>query len=77
METELIKNIVAEVMKLDPNEVTDSTTFVEDLGADSLDICRIIMNVEEKFCVILPKDSIYTVSTVGDIIAKIKKIKKA
>ena len=77
METEIIKNIVAEVMKLDPNEVSDSTTFVEDLGADSLDICRIIMNVEEKFCVILPKDSIYAVSTVGDIIAKIKKIKKA
>ena len=77
METEIIKNIVAEVMKLDPNEVTLGTTFVEDLGADSLDICRIIMNVEEKFSVILPKDSIYTVSTVGDIIEKIKKIKKA
>ena len=77
METEIIKNIVAEVMKLDPNEVEDTTTFVEDLGADSLDICRIIMNFEEKFCVILPKDSIYAVSTVGDIIEKIKKIKKA
>ena len=77
MELDLLKKIVSEVMKVDPNEVEDTTTFVEDLGADSLDICRIIMNVEEKFCVILPKDSIYAVSTVGDIIEKIKKIKKA
>lgn len=72
MEIEVIKQIVADVMKVDIREIGDDTTFVNDLGADSLDIFRMIMNVEEKFSIILPKDSITRINTVGDVIEIIK-----
>lgn len=72
MEIEVIKQIVADVMKVDVREIGDDTTFVNDLGADSLDIFRMIMNVEEKFSIILPKDSITRINTVGDVIEIIK-----
>lgn len=72
MEIEVIKQIVADVMKVDIREIGDDTTFVNDLGADSLDIFRMIMNVEEKFSIILPKDSITRINSVGDVIEIIK-----
>lgn len=72
MEIEVIKQIVADVMKVDIREISDSTTFVNDLGADSLDIFRIIMNIEEKFSLILPKDTISRINSVGDVIEIIK-----
>lgn len=72
MEIEVIKQIVADVMKVDIREIGDDTTFVNDLGADSLDILRMIMNVEEKFSIILSKDSITRINTVGDVIEIIK-----
>ena len=47
MEFEKLQNIIAEVLNIDPDEITMETTFVEDLGADSLDIFQIIMGIEE------------------------------
>lgn len=76
METELLKQIVAEVMKVDPKELKPETTFIEDLGADSLDVMRIVMNMEEKFNINLERDIIYNMLTIGDAMKIIKKAKK-
>ena len=47
MELEKIKAIIAEVLNIDADSITEDTTFVDDLGADSLDIFQIIMGIEE------------------------------
>ena len=49
MEFEKLKKIIAEVLNVDVDEITMDTTFVDDLGADSLDIFQIIMGLEEEF----------------------------
>ena len=47
MEFEKLQEIIAEVLNVDPEEITMDTTFVDDLGADSLDVFQIIMGIEE------------------------------
>ena len=54
MELEKLQKIIAEVLNVDAQEVTMDTTFVEDLGADSLDIFQIIMGIEEEFDIEMP-----------------------
>lgn len=49
MEFEKLKKIIAEVLNVDPDEITMETTFQDDLGADSLDVYQIIMGIEEEF----------------------------
>ena len=49
MELEKIKAIIAEVLNIDADSITEDTTFVDDLGADSLDIFQIIMGIEEEY----------------------------
>ena len=49
MEFEKLQQIIAEVLNIDPEEITMNTTFVDDLGADSLDVFQIIMGIEEEF----------------------------
>ena len=48
MELEKLQKIIAEVLNVDTEEVTPDTTFVDDLGADSLDIFQIVMGIEEE-----------------------------
>lgn len=50
------------------------TTFVEDLGADSLDIFQIIMGIEEEFDIEMPNEDVEHIVTVGDAVEEIKKI---
>ena len=47
MEFEKLQEIIAEVLNVDPEEITMDTTFVDDLGADSLDVFQIIMGIDE------------------------------
>ena len=49
MEFEKVRAIIADVLNLDENEITEESAFVDDLGADSLDIFQIIMGIEEEF----------------------------
>lgn len=49
MELEKLQEVIANVLSVDPNEITLETTFLEDLGADSLDVYQIIMGIEEVF----------------------------
>ena len=49
MELDKLKKIIADVLNVDENEITPATKFVDDLGADSLDVFQIIMGIEEEF----------------------------
>lgn len=73
MEFEKIQEIIADVMNIeDKNSITMDTTFVDDLGADSLDIFQIIMGIEETFDIEIDNDSAETITTVGDAVEQIK-----
>ena len=72
MELEKLQKIIAEVLNVDSHEVTMETTFVEDLGADSLDIFQIIMALEEEFDMEISNEDAEGISTVGDVVEFIK-----
>ena len=68
-----MKEISAEVLNVDTAEIKPETTFVDDLGADSLDVFQIIMGVEEKLNIEVDTDAAEKLSTVGDAVELIKK----
>ena len=72
MEFEKLKNIIAEVLNVDADEITMDTTFVDDLGADSLDVFQIIMGIEEEFDIESPSEEAEKIVTVGDAVEQIK-----
>ena len=72
MEFEKLKNIIAEVLNVDADEITMDTTFVDDLGADSLDIFQIIMGLEEEFDIEIANEEAEKIVTVGDAVEQIK-----
>ncbi|MFI3238244.1 MAG: acyl carrier protein [Lachnospiraceae bacterium] len=72
MEFEKLKTIIAEVLNVDPNEVKMNTTFVDDLGADSLDIFQIVMAIEEEFEIEVPAESAESIKSVEEAIELIK-----
>ncbi|MFV0465320.1 MAG: acyl carrier protein [Lachnospiraceae bacterium] len=72
MEFEKLKKIIAEVLNVDEDEITMNTTFVDDLGADSLDIFQIIMGIEEEFDVEIQNEDAEKIITVSDAIDRIK-----
>ena len=65
-ELEKLKSIVASVLNLDPGEITPETTFIEDLGADSLDVFQIIMDLEDAFDIKIPQEEAEKITTVGE-----------
>ena len=72
MEFEKLKKIIAEVLNVDPDEITMETTFQYDLGADSLDVYQIIMGIEEEFDIEIPAETAEQVTTVEDAVEMIK-----
>ena len=72
MEFEKLKKIIAEVLNVDEEEITMETTFVDDLGADSLDVFQIIMGLEEEFDIEIPNEEAEKIVTVGDAVEEIK-----
>ena len=72
MEFEKLKNIIAETLNLDPEEITLEATFQDDLGADSLDVYQIIMGIEEEFDIEVPEDVAEKLSTAEDAVEMIK-----
>lgn len=72
MEFEKLKNIIAEVLSVDPDEITLDTTFTDDLGADSLDVYQIIMGIEEEFDIEIPAESAENIATVEQAVELIK-----
>lgn len=72
MEFEKLQSIIAEVLNVDPDEISPETTFVDDLGADSLDVFQIIMGIEEEFDIEIPTEKAEKILSVGDAAEAIK-----
>ena len=73
MEFEKLQQIIAEVLNIDADEITMNTTFVDDLGADSLDVFQIIMGIEEEFDIEIDNEEAEKITTVQDAVDQIKK----
>ena len=71
-EFEKLKSIIMDVLNQDTQEITMESTFVDDLGADSLDIFQIIMGIEETFDIEIDNDEAEKIVTVGDAVEQIK-----
>ena len=72
MEFEKIRQIIADVLNIDEQEIKMDSTFVDDLGADSLDIFQIIMGIEETFDIEIDNDAADEITRVGDAVEQIK-----
>ncbi|MCM1540259.1 MAG: acyl carrier protein [Blautia sp.] len=72
MEFEKLKKVIAEVLNVDPEEITLETTFMDDLGADSLDVFQIIMGIEEEFDIEIPAEKAEKIATVEEAVELIK-----
>jgi len=72
MEFEKLKKVIAEVLNVDPDEITMETTFMDDLGADSLDIFQIVMGIEEEFDIEIPTEKAEKITTVEEAVEMIK-----
>ena len=73
MEFEKLQKIIAEVLNLSEEEIRPDSTFVDDLGADSLDVYQIIMGIEEEFDIEIDNEEAEKITTVQDAVDQIKK----
>jgi acyl carrier protein len=69
-----VREIIAEQLMADLEEVTDDATFVDDLGADSLDTVELIMEFEDEFGIEIPDEDAEKIQTVGEAIAYIERL---
>ena len=69
---EKVKEIIADQLSIATDEITEDSSFKDDLGADSLDLFEIVMAFEEEYNVELPSEDLEQISTVGDIIQYLK-----
>ena len=67
-----LKDIIADVLNVDPEEIRLDSTFSEDLGADSLDLDQIVMGIEEEFDIKVPTEVAEKVTTVAEALELIK-----
>ena len=74
MEFEKLQQIIAEVLNIDPEEITMNTTFVDDLGADSLDLFELVTNLEEEYNIEIPAEELEKLTTVGKVIDYLKSV---
>ncbi|MBE0604411.1 MAG: acyl carrier protein [Deltaproteobacteria bacterium] len=71
-----VREIVAEQLERDVNEVKGESSFIDDLGADSLDIVELVMKMEEEFSIEIPDEEAEKIKTVNDVVAYITAHKK-
>ena len=74
---ERVKKIVIDHLGVEPEKVVDKASFIDDLGADSLDIVELVMAFEEEFGVEIPDDAAETILTVGDAVKFLEQAKAA
>lgn len=63
-----IRDVAVEVLSVQPDAVTETARFAEDLDADSLDLVELVMGLEERFDVAIPEEDLEGVATVGDAV---------
>ncbi|KIM03739.1 MAG: acyl carrier protein [Sulfurovum sp. AS07-7] len=69
-----VKAVVVEQLNVNPDEVKEDSRFVEDLGADSLDVVELVMAIEEKFDIEIKDEEAEKIATVQDVINFIESI---
>ncbi|MCI6004115.1 MAG: acyl carrier protein [Blautia sp.] len=74
MELEKLKSIIAEILDIDADTITEDTSFVDDLGADSLDIFQIIMDLEEEYDIEIDSDTVDGIQTVRGAVEAVRRI---
>lgn len=72
MEFEKLQKIIADVLNIETDKITLESTFIDDLGADSLDVYQIIMGIEDEFDIQIPDDAAESITTVADAVEQIK-----
>ena len=72
MEFEKLQKIISEVLNVEPEKITMDTTFIDALGADSLDVFQIIMGIEEEFDIEIANENAENIVTVRDAVEQIK-----
>lgn len=72
MDFDRIRKIIASVLGVDVSEVKEETTFIEDLGADSLDVYQIMLKLEEEFEIHVDAKVIENIRNVGDVLTLIR-----
>ena len=72
MEFERVKNVIVDQLSVDADEVALEASYVDDLGADSLDVVELIMGLETEFDIEIPDEDAEKISTVGDAVEYIK-----
>ena len=75
MEFDVLRKVIADVLSVDEAEITPETTFIEDLGADSLDVFQIIMGVEDELKIEIDAKKAESIVTVADAVELIKATK--
>ena len=76
MELEKLREIIGEVLNIDPDTITADTTFVDDLGVDSLDFFQILIDLEETFDVRIAPEEAEEIVTVGDAVETLRRATK-
>jgi len=69
---EKVKEVVTEQLNVDESAVTEEASFIDDLGADSLDIVELVMALEESFGISIPDEEAESIKTVGDAVSYIE-----
>ena len=69
---EKMKELIADQLSVEAETITETSTFKEDLGADSLDLFELVMALEDEYSVEIPAEDLEKLSTVGDVIAYLK-----
>lgn len=69
---EKVREVISNVLGIEPEDITMESSFIEDLGADSLDVVELIMDLQEEFDIEIPDEEAEKVQTVGDVVDYIK-----
>lgn len=75
MEFEKVRDITSNILGIDPDRIRPDTIFIDDLGADSLDLYQIITEIEDEFSVTVPDEEAERIVTVGDAVNALKATK--
>lgn len=69
---ERVQKVIAEQLSVDPSEISEQASLIEDLGADSLDVIELVMKMEEEFDIEIPDEDAEKIRTVGDAVRYIE-----
>lgn len=76
VEFEVLRDILVKILGVAPDEITMDSTFAEDLGADSLDMYQVVLQMEESFGIEMVPEKIEKIKTVSEAVSYIKHAKK-